>query len=71
LAARTDKPTLVVYGDETPARSRDEIESLVGLPNVRLERLPKGKLSIHEEFPDEVASVIRPFLSEGAGLSCR
>jgi hypothetical protein len=27
-----------------------------------MERLPKGKLSIHEEFPASVASIIRPFL---------
>ena len=67
LVRRAAKPTLVVYGDETPARSRAEIESLSALPNVRMERLPKGKLSVHEEFPDEVISVIRPFLVEGAG----
>ena len=71
LVRRADKPTLVVYGEETPVRSRAEIESLAELPNVRLERLPKGKLSIHEEFPDEVASVVRPFLSEGADISHR
>src|SRR5712672_2190027 len=28
--------------------------------------LPKGKLSLHGEFPDEVVSVIRPFLSRGS-----
>lgn len=67
LVRKAAKPTLIVYGDETPARSRAEIESLPALPNVRVERLPKGKLSVHEEFPDEVMSVIRPFLFEGAG----
>jgi pimeloyl-ACP methyl ester carboxylesterase len=64
LARRTNKPTLVVYGDETPPRSRAEMEALAALPNVRLERLPKGKLSVHEEFPDDVASVIKPFLMD-------
>jgi pimeloyl-ACP methyl ester carboxylesterase len=67
LVQKACKPTLVVYGDETPARSRAEIESMAALPNIQIERLPKGKLSLHEEFPDEVASVIRSFLIEGAG----
>lgn len=66
LARRAGKPMLVVCGDETPARSRAEMESLSVLPNVKIERLPKGKLSLHEEFPDAVTSVIRPFLLEGA-----
>jgi hypothetical protein len=43
-------------------RSRAEMDALAELPNVRMERLPKGKLSIHEEFPASVASIIRPFL---------
>ncbi|MCC8973199.1 alpha/beta fold hydrolase [Bradyrhizobium brasilense] len=67
LMRKTDKPTLVVYGHDTPARSRGEIEALAALPNVRLERLEKGKLSLHEEFPDAVMSVVRPFLFDGAG----
>jgi pimeloyl-ACP methyl ester carboxylesterase len=58
------KPTMVVYGEETPARSRAEMESLVALPHIRIERLPRGKLSLHEEFPDEILSIIRPFLFE-------
>jgi len=40
------------------------MEALAELPNVRIERLPKGKLSIHEEFPEAVTSVVRPFLME-------
>jgi pimeloyl-ACP methyl ester carboxylesterase len=63
LARQADKPTLVIYGDETPTRSRIEIEALAELPNVRLERLRKGKLSIHEEFPQEVASAIGRYLA--------
>jgi pimeloyl-ACP methyl ester carboxylesterase len=70
LVQKAGKPTLVVYGDETPARSRTEIESMAALPNIRIERLPKGKLSLHEEFPDEVVSVIRPFLFEETGPFC-
>jgi hypothetical protein len=39
------------------------MEALSALPNVSVKRLPVGKLSIHEEFPDAVANVITPFLS--------
>ncbi len=62
LARRAGAPILVVYGAETPPRSLAEIEALAALPNVRLERLPIGKLAIHEELPDEVAAAIMPFL---------
>jgi pimeloyl-ACP methyl ester carboxylesterase len=67
LVQKAGKPTLVVYVDETPTRSRTEIESMAALPNIQVERLPKGKLSLHEEFPDDVVSVIRPFLFEETG----
>jgi len=63
LVLKAAKPTLIVYGEETPSRSRTEIETLIGLPNVQMQLLRKGKLSIHEEFPQAVASVIRPFLT--------
>jgi hypothetical protein len=52
--------------DEMPTRWRAEIEFMAALPNVQIERLPRGKLSLHEEFPDE-ASVIRSFLFQGGG----
>jgi pimeloyl-ACP methyl ester carboxylesterase len=71
LVRRTDKPTLVIYGDETPRRSGAEIEALAELPNVRMARLPRGKLSIHEEFPDEVTSIVRSFLMEGTAPRLR
>ena len=62
LVRSLNEPVLVIYGDETPPRSRAEMDALAELPNVRMERLPKGKLSIHEEFPASIASIIRPFL---------
>jgi len=64
LARNANKPILVIYGDETPPRSRSEIEALAELPNVKIERLPKGKLSIHEEFPQAVAPIIRQYLMQ-------
>jgi pimeloyl-ACP methyl ester carboxylesterase len=64
LVAHAAVQTLIVYGAETPARSRAEIEELAALPGVQTVRLGRGKLSIHEEFPDEVGAVIKPFLSQ-------
>jgi len=62
LARRASVPVLVVVGEETPPKSRAEMEQLAGLPNVRVEHLPTGKLAIHEELSDAVANVIVPFL---------
>ncbi len=64
LAARTASPILLVYGAETPPRSRAEMEALAALPGVRTERLLRGKLSVHEEFPDDVYAAIQPFFAE-------
>jgi len=64
LAAGAAPPLLLVYGAETPARSRAEMEALAALPGVRCERLPRGKLSVHEEFPDDVYAAIKPFLAQ-------
>ena len=60
LARRSDVPILVIYGDQTPPKSRAEMEALAELPHVQVERLANGKLSIHEEFPDVVTSTIMP-----------
>ena len=53
---------MVVYGAETPPRSRAEMEALAGLPNVVATVVPYAKLAVHEEFPDEVATTIKRFL---------
>ena len=62
LARRANVPTLVVYGAQTPSRSRAEIEAMGPIPNIELQLLPRGKLSVHEEFPDSAAPVIDSFL---------
>jgi pimeloyl-ACP methyl ester carboxylesterase len=54
-------PTLVIYGAETPRKSRAEMEALAARPGIESVRLPKGKLSLHEEFPDAVADAIMRF----------
>jgi pimeloyl-ACP methyl ester carboxylesterase len=59
---RVTDPILVVYGADTPKRSKAEMEALAGFQNVQLRELPVGKLAIHEEFPSLVADAVRPFL---------
>ena len=55
---------LLVYGAQTPPRSLAEMEALESVPSIRTAKLPLGKLSVHEEFPDLVAEAIKPFLSD-------
>ena len=38
------------------------MHALAALPNVRAVELRSGKLGVHEEFPNEVAEVVRSFL---------
>jgi pimeloyl-ACP methyl ester carboxylesterase len=61
-ARRVNDPIMVVYGAETPPRSRAEMEALAGLPNVVATVVPHAKLAVHEEFPDDVATTIKRFL---------
>ncbi|KQT83944.1 alpha/beta fold hydrolase [Aurantimonas sp. Leaf443] len=63
LARRAGVPILVVLGEGSPAKSRAEMEALAALPGVATLRLAKGRLSLHEEFPDAVAAAIAPFLA--------
>jgi pimeloyl-ACP methyl ester carboxylesterase len=64
LAANINMPIQVVYGSETPRRSRAEIEALSALPGVQMVCLKKGKLSLYEEFPDQVAHPVQLFLAQ-------
>ena len=52
----------MVYGAQTPSRSRAEMEALASVHSIQGVMLPRGKLSVHEEFPDLVAETIDPFL---------
>jgi pimeloyl-ACP methyl ester carboxylesterase len=61
-AQRVNDLIMVVYGAETPPRSRAEIEALAGLPNVVAAVVAHAKLAVHEESPDEVATTIKKFL---------
>jgi pimeloyl-ACP methyl ester carboxylesterase len=59
---RVTDPILIVYGADTPKRSKAEMEALAGFQNVQSRELTVGKLAIHEEFPALVADAVRPFL---------
>jgi len=69
LARRAPAPILVVYGADTPPKSCAEMEALAAVPGVRTARLPRGKLSVHEEFPDATISAIEPFLAEATAAA--
>jgi pimeloyl-ACP methyl ester carboxylesterase len=63
-AGAVTDPILLVYGADTPAKSKAEMQALAGLPNVRSVVLPAGKLAVHEEFAEETAAALRQFLHE-------
>jgi len=63
LARRARVPLLAVYGEQTPRKSLAEMQALTELAAIKTERLPRGKLAIHEEFPDAVAGIVLPFLA--------
>jgi pimeloyl-ACP methyl ester carboxylesterase len=64
LGRRVCVPVLLIYGAETPPKSRAEMEALAGLPRVRSIRLPRGRLSVHEEFPEATFEAVESFLDE-------
>jgi pimeloyl-ACP methyl ester carboxylesterase len=63
LAGRASLPILLVWGNETPPRSLAEMDALAEVPTVQTARIGRGKLSVHEEFPDLVAAATEPFLA--------
>ena len=54
-------PLMVVIGEETPSRSRAEMEGVAGRKDVRTSRLP-GAPGLYEEHPAALAQAISPFL---------
>jgi pimeloyl-ACP methyl ester carboxylesterase len=63
VVKRIAVPLLNMFSENAPPKSRSEMEALAELSNVKTVRLPQGKLSFYEEFPDEAAEVIREFLT--------
>jgi pimeloyl-ACP methyl ester carboxylesterase len=66
---RVKEPILIVYGASTPKKSKAEMEALRSAPHVTSVELPRGKLAIHEEFPDAVAAVVKSFVGGAAGAA--
>ena len=64
LAKRSRIRMLMIYGAETPPRSRAEMEALTAIAGMDSVCLPIGKLSEHEEFHNLVADAIETFLSD-------
>lgn len=54
-------PVLVVIGDQTPPKSLAEMEFLAHFTAAQVHRMP-GSLGLHEEYPDQLADGILPFL---------
>ena len=57
-ARRVPARIALLYGENTPRKSKAEMAALAELKNVDTTVLPHGKLSFHEEFPDETAGAI-------------
>jgi pimeloyl-ACP methyl ester carboxylesterase len=62
LAREAGVPVMAVVAPQIPPRSRAEIEALGHEAGVALCHVPAGALGVHEEFPQQVATCIRPFL---------
>jgi pimeloyl-ACP methyl ester carboxylesterase len=65
LARQANVPILLIYGSDTPRKSKAEMEALCDIDNVQVNRLTAGKLAIHEELPDLTADAIVPFMNGG------
>jgi pimeloyl-ACP methyl ester carboxylesterase len=62
-ARRVAVPMLNLFAKNAPLKSRMEMEALAILSNVTTMRVTQGKLSFYEEFADETAELIGPFLA--------
>ncbi len=66
VARHIVNPMLNVFAATAPRRSKAEMEVLAAVPDVKTVHLSVGKLSVYEEFPDEVANIIREFLTSNS-----
>ncbi len=62
-ARRVRIPILLIYGPDTPPKSRAEMEALAALPGIESPRLARGTLGMAEELAGEMAPLIDGFLS--------
>ena len=62
-ARRVQRPILMLYGPDTPPKSRAEMEALAALPGIESRRVGRGTLGMAEELAGELAPLIDGFLS--------
>jgi pimeloyl-ACP methyl ester carboxylesterase len=62
-AKRVQRPVLMLYGSDTPPRSRAEMDALSALPGIESRLLQWGTLGMAEELAGELAPLINGFLS--------
>jgi len=62
-ARRVSGPMLMLYGPDTPTRSRAEMEALAVLPGIKSRLLERGTLGMAEELAGDLAPLIEGFLS--------
>lgn len=53
--------TKVVIGEQSPRKSRSEMEALAQLPNINSSQIP-GSLGMHEEYASPVGKIAKSFL---------
>ena len=69
-ARRVQGPMLMLYGPDTPPKSRAEMEALANLPGIESRLLGRGTLGMAEELAGDLAPLIDAFLSgKGPRLS--
>jgi pimeloyl-ACP methyl ester carboxylesterase len=62
-AGRIQSPMLMLWGSDTPPRSRAEMAALAALPGIESRLLERGTLGMAEELAADVAPLIDSFLS--------
>ena len=62
-ARRVQGPMLMLYGPDTPPKSRAEMEALADLPGIESRLLGRGTLGMAEELAGDLAPLIDGFLS--------
>jgi hypothetical protein len=62
-ARRVQRPILMLYGPDTPPKSRAEMEALAALPGIESKLLGRGTLGLAEELAGDIVPLIDDFLS--------
>jgi len=63
-ARRVQAPILMLYGPDTPPKSRAEMQALAGLPGIESRLLGRGTLGMAEELAVDLAPLINGFLAD-------